>query len=194
LKVIKENIMTCKCGKNKDCKCGTLTYITNPQCGWCKKADPVVAKLIEEGHKITTLDMSNPEEAAKANKIKEKHKAQCGTPLFIDAKSGNMVCGFNEPNIGKWVNGEAIPAPPPRPAPQPQQAPSNVEAKKFNLSVWQEAEQNLRYRYDAEFQVWSDGMLNVKTKGNSLIEERPKYPTSEQIFAESIKLLQFCSR
>ena len=46
-----------------------LLYITNPNCGWCKKADPVVKTLIEEGYKIVTLDMSKPEEAKKANTV-----------------------------------------------------------------------------------------------------------------------------
>ena len=188
--------MTCKCGKNKDCKCSELLYIMNPNCGWCTKADPVVAKLVEEGHKIKTLDMNNPEEAQEANEVKSKHNAQCGTPLFIDAKSGNMVCGFNEPNVHKWVNGEEIPAPPPRPnRPTPQQqAPFNVESKKFNLSVWQEAKQILQDRFYNDYEVWSSSKLNGKVNGDCPIKERPEFPTTEQIFAESMKLLSFCSR
>ena len=31
-----------------------LLYIMSPQCGWCKKADPVVEELIKDGAKITT--------------------------------------------------------------------------------------------------------------------------------------------
>ncbi|MAH42988.1 hypothetical protein CL614_04685 [archaeon] len=188
--------MACKCGKNENCKCGELLYIMNPNCGWCKKSDPVVAKLVEEGHNIKSLDVNNPEEAKEANEVKAKHNAQCGTPLFIDAKSGNMVCGFDEPNIKKWVNGEEIPAPPPRPnRPTPQQhAHVNVELKKFNLSVWQEAKQILQDKFSNDYEIWSNSKLNGKVNGNCPVKERPEFPTTEQIFSESIKLLAFCSR
>ena len=187
--------MTCKCGK-KNCECGKseLLYIMNPKCGWCKKSDPVVAELIEEGYKITTLDVNNPEEAQKANEAKAKYNAQCGTPLFLDAKSGNMVCGFSEENIKKWVNGEKIPAPPPRPMPQQQQAPVNVDTKKFNLSVWQEAKQILQDKFYNDYEVWGNSKLNGKVNGDCPIKERPEFPTTEQIFTESMKILSFCSR
>ena len=36
-------------------KRGNVFYIMSPQCGWCKKADPIVKELIDEGYKITTL-------------------------------------------------------------------------------------------------------------------------------------------
>ena len=38
-----------------------LLYIMSPQCGWCKKADPVVAELVKDGAKITTVDVTTPE-------------------------------------------------------------------------------------------------------------------------------------
>ena len=34
-----------------------LLYIMSPQCGWCKKADPVVEELRNEGYDITTVDI-----------------------------------------------------------------------------------------------------------------------------------------
>ena len=71
-----------------------LLYIMNPNCGWCKKADPVVEELVKEGHKITTLNITNTEEMARASHVKSKHNLQCGTPLFVDAETGNSVCGF----------------------------------------------------------------------------------------------------
>ena len=97
-----------------------LVYIKNPGCGWCKKADPVVEELKNEGYLITTLDVTNPEDSKKAQEITTKHNAQCGTPHFIDAETGNRVCGLKEDDIKKWANGEKIPLPPPR---QPQQRP-----------------------------------------------------------------------
>ena len=97
-----------------------LVYIMNPGCGWCKKSDPVVDELIKKGYEITTLDITKPEEAEKANEIKSKYNAQCGTPHFVDAETGNQVCGFREDVLENWAKGEEIPAPPPRPQ-QPQQ-------------------------------------------------------------------------
>ena len=76
-----------------------LLYIMSNSCGWCKKADPIVAELVKEGHKITTLDVMNPDEAQKANDAKNKHQAQCGTPLFLDNETGTQVCGFREKDI-----------------------------------------------------------------------------------------------
>ena len=49
----------------------------NPNCGWCKKSDPVVESLIKKGYEITTLDVSKPEEAERANEIKSKSRRPC---------------------------------------------------------------------------------------------------------------------
>ena len=87
----------------------------NPNCGWCKKSDPVVEELIKDGYNITTLNITNPEDAKIANEAKAKHNAQCGTPLFLDTETGNMACGFREKDVlEKWVRGEEIPKPEPR--------------------------------------------------------------------------------
>ena len=169
--------MACGCGKNKKKDKGknmknkkskekhNLIYITNPNCGWCKKADPVVEALIKKGYEITTLDVSKPEESERANELKSKYNAQCGTPHFIDAETGNQVCGFREDVLEDWAKGKDIPAPPPRPQqPQPGQpnaqqgpqienvkieyvwldgnSPSNIRSKvkyqKMNISAIQE--------------------------------------------------------
>ena len=68
-----------------------LFYIMNPNCGWCKKADPVVDELIKNGFEITTLDVSNKEEAQQAKELQSKHEVRCGTPLFIESETGNIV-------------------------------------------------------------------------------------------------------
>jgi len=117
--------MACKkCGKDKNKNKKTkakkekheLLYIMNPGCGWCKKADPVVEALIKDGYEITTLDITKPEQAERANEAKAKHNAQCGTPLFLDAETGNVACGFREKSVlEKWAKGEEMPAPEPRP-------------------------------------------------------------------------------
>ena len=107
-----------------------LLYIMNPRCGWCTKADPVVAELVKEGYDITTLDVSNPEDAERANSAKSKHNAQCGTPLFLDAETGNMACGFREKDVlEKWAKGEEMPAPPKPPVNPKKSLPARKLAK-----------------------------------------------------------------
>jgi len=116
-----EKIMACgKCNKKNNEK-HDLLYIMNPNCGWCKKADLVVDELIKDGYEITTLDVTNQEEAERANSIKAKHKAQCGTPLFLDAETGNMLCGFREKDVLEgWAKGEESAPPPTSDNPTPQ--------------------------------------------------------------------------
>ena len=98
-----------------DKKIDDLLYIMNPKCGWCKKSDPVVAKLVEKGYKITTLNVGEPSQGMLAQQIKANYNVQCGTPLFINKENGNMVCGFREEDIlEKWAKGEKIPASQPR--------------------------------------------------------------------------------
>ena len=133
-----------------------LLYITNPNCGWCKKADPVVDELIKDGYKITTLNISMAAESKIANKVKEKYSASCGTPLFIDEETGNMVCGFREKDIlEKWAKGEEVPAPP-RPAPRPAQKNENPKS-----------ETPIRKLAKLEY-IWTDGgddkQLRSKTR------------------------------
>ena len=104
-----------------------LLYIMSNSCGWCKKADPIVSELKKDGHNITTLDVMNPDESKKANEIKQKYNVQCGTPLFIDAETGNQVCGFREKDIlEKWAQGEEIPKPP-QPKTPPPPPPADLE-------------------------------------------------------------------
>ena len=100
-----------------------LIYIMNPRCGWCKKSDPVVEELKKDGYDITTLDLQNPSDAERANEIKSKYNAKCGTPFFIDAESGNSVCGYRPKDIlQQWAEGKEIPAPTP-----PKRNPKNKD-------------------------------------------------------------------
>mgnify|MGYP001211590280 FL=1 len=97
-----------------------LLYIMSPQCGWCKKADPVVDEL-KKKYDIRTLDVTNPEESKLAEEFKNKHNAQCGTPLFLDNITGNQVCGFRQDVLEDWAQGKEIPKPvrPTGPPPKP---------------------------------------------------------------------------
>ena len=182
-----------------------LIYVMNPNCGWCKKADPVVEELNKMGYKITTLDVSNPEENIQANEIKSKYNIQCGTPLFVDAKTGNQACGFKEKDmLERWAKGEKLPAPPPPPRPNPQQqqqrqqptliqqAPVNPNAKaEFRLQVWQEAKQVLAEKFYNEYEIWSNWQFNDEVNGDCPITKRPSFPTSKNIKTESEKILEF---
>tara|TARA_B100000287_G_C20605262_1_gene769793 strand:- start:280 stop:1155 length:876 start_codon:yes stop_codon:yes gene_type:complete len=126
-----------------------LLYIKSESCGWCKKADPVVDELVKDGAKITTLDVMNPEDQKRINEIKQKYSAQCGTPFFIDAESGNQICGFREKDVlQKWVNGEEIPKPPqPKspPPPPPQNFDDENEIKEWTgkYETWAEENKHL---------------------------------------------------
>tara|TARA_R100001082_G_C4361788_1_gene159732 strand:- start:703 stop:2136 length:1434 start_codon:yes stop_codon:yes gene_type:complete len=133
-------------------KKGNLLYIMNPNCGWCKKADPVVEELVKDGYKIKTLNVQNQDDAIKAREAITKHGIQCGTPLFLDSKTGNMVCGFREKDIlEKWANGEEMPAPPPRE--QPQQ-PQHVEKEtRVRLEyIWLDGKETTGIRSKIKFE------------------------------------------
>ena len=113
--VTKKNTSSKKTAQKHD-----LLYIMSNSCGWCTKANPVVEELVKDGYKITTLDVMNPDEGKRANEIKSKHNAQCGTPLFLDAETGNQICGFRERDVlEKWAKGEEIPKPPQPKSPPP---------------------------------------------------------------------------
>jgi len=146
-----------------DCANSDLIYIMNPGCGWCKKSDPVVEEYKESGICITTLDVSNAEDGAKAKELMETHKIRCGTPLFLNQKTGENVCGFRGKDIlDKWVNGEPIPAPklatngagmpPQRPQNQQnQQDPRMMQQQMMaqqQQSMQQMALENQKMRYD----------------------------------------------
>tara|TARA_Y100000310_G_scaffold312054_1_gene358994 strand:- start:543 stop:1082 length:540 start_codon:yes stop_codon:yes gene_type:complete len=176
----------------------------NPNCGWCKKSDPVVDELKKAGFDITTLDVSNSDDAKRANEIKTKHNAQCGTPQFIDADTGNTVCGFREKDVlEKWASGEKIPlppSPPPRPAqqrpPAQPQVPVNpladaIARAEFKLQVWQEAKQILTEKFYNEFEIWSNWQFNDHLNGDCPIKKRPIFPTNKNIKTESEKILEF---
>ena len=100
-----------------------LYYFYSVGCGWCKKTEPIVDQLIADGYPILKLDLSDKDNQEVNKEMKEKYKAQCGTPWFIDPNTGKQICGFREKDIvEKWANGEDIPAPP-RPTGPPPKPP-----------------------------------------------------------------------
>ena len=106
-----------------------LYYFYSQGCGWCKKSEPVVDELNEAGYDILKLDLADKDNAAINKELKEKYKAQCGTPWFINAETGHQICGFREKDIvEKWGKGEEIPQPP-RPKSPPPPPPQDFENK-----------------------------------------------------------------
>lgn len=188
-----------------------LLYIMNPGCGWCTKADPIVEKLVKSGHKIITLDITDADSAKRANEAKHKHNAQCGTPLFLDAETGNQVCGMRgEEFIEKWAKGEDIPAPPPRPQPQqpqpqqPQQQqapmvnhqnqnrPSVLDFKEQKMNVWNMARDILVEKYMSDYEIWNNwNYADNNMIGECPITKKPAFPTVKLINDTASKILEF---
>ena len=82
-------------------------------CGFCKKAEPVIEELNNEGYNIVKLDVAEGDNQKLAQELKTEYGVQCGTPWFINAETGKGICGYREKDIiEKWLKGEDIPAPP----------------------------------------------------------------------------------
>ena len=119
-----------------------LYYFYSQGCGFCKKSEPIIDELNKEGHDILKLDLADKDNAAINKELKEKYKAQCGTPWFINAETGHQICGFREKDIvEKWVKGEEIPEPPrpkgpPPPPPQDMENKDQVEEWKTKYEAW----------------------------------------------------------
>ena len=156
-------------GKKKKKEKHDLIYIMNPNCGWCKKSDPVVESLIEKGYEITTLDVTKPEESERANEIKSKYNAQCGTPHFIDAETGNQVCGFREDVLEDWAKGEEIPAPP-QPEPRDPGAQQQPQIENVKLEyIWLDGNSPKNIRSKVKYQRMNINMI----QGQNIIRMIP---------------------
>ena len=119
-----------------------LYYFYSQGCGFCKKSEPIIDELNKEGHDILKLDLADKDNAAINKELKEKYKAKCGTPWFINADTGHQICGYREKDIvEKWVKGEEIPEPPrpkgpPPPPPQDMENKDQVEEWKTKYEAW----------------------------------------------------------
>ena len=112
-------------------------YFYSVGCGFCKKVDPIVDELIKEGHNILKLDVAEGDNGKLSAELKKEYNTQCGTPWFINAETGQGVCGYREKDIlEKWLNGEEIPAPP-RPKGPPPAPPQDWEDEK-TVKDWEE--------------------------------------------------------
>ena len=165
--------MACKnCGKKKEKH--DLLYIMNPACGWCKRSDPVVQELVDAGYEITTLNLQDPSQAERANEAKSKHNARCGTPFFLDAETGNMICGFKpKEELEKWAKGEKIPAPPPRPNQQQPQQPQQPAIQLNKLEyIWLDGNENKGIRSKVKYLEINRTKIRSK---DDLLKEMPEW-------------------
>jgi thiol-disulfide isomerase/thioredoxin len=143
----------------------TLYFFYTQGCGWCKKVDPIVDELIADGYEILKLDLADGENNKLQAEIKKEYNIQCGTPLFVDAESGNTVCGFREKELlEKWAKGEEVPAPA-QPKGRPPQLPL-LDADEKEIKKWK-TEYNKWYKENKD-------LPNVKTAEAMLELPRPK--------------------
>ena len=106
-------------------------------CGFCKKAEPVIEELNNEGYNILKLDVAEGDNQKLAQELKTEYGVQCGTPWFINAETGKGVCGFREKDVlKKWLDGEDIPEPP-RPKGMPPKTPF-MGASKEDIKTWKD--------------------------------------------------------
>ena len=149
----------------KEEKLSPLYYFYSVGCGFCKRVDPIVDELNKEGHDILRLDLADKDNATLNKELKDKYKAQCGTPWFINAETGNQVCGYREKDILlKWINGEEIPQPPRPTGPPPR--PPLMNAPDEEVEKWKK-----------EYEEWAKKnkkLPNIRTVDDILKMPRPK--------------------
>lgn len=88
-------------------------YFFSVGCGFCKKVEPIIEELNKEGHDILFLDMSEPDNQQLNKELQSEYGKSCGTPWFINADTGEHICGYREKDVlEKWLAGESIPEPP----------------------------------------------------------------------------------
>ena len=145
-------------------------YFFSVGCGFCKKVEPIIEELNNEGHDILFLDMAEPDNQKLNKELQEEYGKRCGTPWFINADTGEHICGFREKDvIEKWLAGESIPEPPrlksqmPKP---PFHGSSDDENKTFT-----EAYNN----WIKENSHMGDEFINRQKKASEILETpRPK--------------------
>ena len=142
-----------------------LYYFYSQGCGWCKRTEPLIDELNKEGYNILKLDLANSDNQGLSKELKDKYKAQCGTPWLIDPETGNQICGFREKDIiEKWANGEEIPTPPRPKGPVPK--PPYHGASDEEVNKWKD-----------EYAKWSEEnshLPKIQTAEEILERPRPK--------------------
>ena len=143
----------------------TLYFFYTTGCGWCNKAMPFIDELNKEGYEILKLDLADGDNRKLQEEVKKEYKHQCGTPYFVDAETGNTICGFRDKDVlKKWADGEEIPQPA-RPTGPPPKLPLHG-ASKEEEDAWKK-----------EYAKWFEKnkeLPNVKPADELLKLPRPK--------------------
>ena len=142
-------------------------------CGFCKKSEPIVEELNNEGYDILTLDLVEPDNQKLNQELKTKYKTQCGTPWFINAETGKGVCGFREKAVlEQWLKGEDVPEPP-RPKGPPPRPPEDwkdqkvVDSWKAEYSKWREDNKHVPNIPEAE-----DTIMRIKKQQEMMAQRQ----------------------
>ena len=140
-------------------------YFHSQGCAFCKKLDPIIDELNEEGHEILILDMVENDNKQLYNELQQEYKKKCGTPWLVNAETGKDICGFRDKNtILKWLNGEEIPPPPTPTGPMPRPPFQGVDKKEEK-------------KWISEYNVWADKnkhLPNILSAKDILAKPRPK--------------------
>ena len=113
-----------------------LYYFYSLGCAWCKKVEPHIETLNKKGYNIIKLDTGKKDNADAKKELQEKFTFNCGTPLLIDPKSGDKICGYRDLNIvQKLADGEKIPEPPRPKSPPPRLSSSTSIAISYVFHV-----------------------------------------------------------
>ena len=145
-------------------------YFYSVGCAYCKKLDPMIDELNNNGNEILKLDLSIVDNKHLKKELEDEYnttadKPRCGTPWLINADTGKQICGYREKDVvEKWLNGEDIP-PPPRPTRMIPKLPFH-EASKKEIKKWKK-----------DYNEWCEEnkhLPNVQTAEDLLKRPRPK--------------------
>ena len=139
-------------------------------CGFCKKAEPIYEELNASGKypEILKLDMAEPDNQKLNKELQAEFGIQCGTPWFINAETGESICGYREKDVLiKWLNGEHIPEPP-RMKSQMPKIPFDGASKKEE-KAWTETYNNWLKEHEHMGEDW-----NSKQRSAEEILEAPR--------------------
>tara|TARA_Y100000310_G_scaffold249879_1_gene256020 strand:+ start:509 stop:1249 length:741 start_codon:yes stop_codon:yes gene_type:complete len=171
----------------KDAEESTWYYFYSIGCTFCKRIEPIIDELNDEGNDILKLDISHTDNKKLKMELQNEYSKFCGTPWLINADTGNQICGYREKNIIlQWLDGKDIPTPPVPTSLYPKvpfHGVSNIEIKKWKklYEEWVSNNKHLPNLMSAD-----DILLRPRPKSDP-----PKLPVSDsseenlKIFKES---------
>ena len=158
-------------------------------CAFCKRIDPIVEKLNNDGYDILRLDIGEEDNKGLHKEVQKEYKIDCGTPLLVDVDSGNHICGYRGNDIiKKWADGEEITQPPkpktpPPPPPQNYEDENEVEDWKEKFEDWKQENSHLPKLPE------TDVMLdNLKKRNEFLEQQKNMSPLELKIYSVEKKL------